>query len=112
MDFLTSEVPIGFCDVRIGNSDGLDFLIEGHGGRVVTLSPPTSEAGVRFPAQPQVGKLVVAWLKTPPTPISLTWPPLFNMYQWLKPSLTTIFFTCKMSYLMIRFVKYFWSGPK
>ena len=32
----------------------------GHGGRVVTLSPPTSEAGVRFPAQPQVGKQVVA----------------------------------------------------
>ena len=32
----------------------------GHGGRVVTLSPPTSEAGVRFPARPQVGKLVVA----------------------------------------------------
>ena len=36
----------------------------GHGGRVVTLSPPTSEAGVGFPAQPQVGKPVVAccWL--------------------------------------------------
>ena len=36
----------------------------GHGGRVVTLSPPTSEAVVRFPARPQVGKLVVAccWL--------------------------------------------------
>ena len=36
----------------------------GHGGRVVTLSPPTSEAGVQFPARPQVGKLVVAcrWL--------------------------------------------------
>ena len=31
-----------------------------HGGRVVTLSPPTSEVGVRFPARPQVGKLVVA----------------------------------------------------
>ena len=27
---------------------------------MVTLSPPTSEAGVRFLAQPQVGKLVVA----------------------------------------------------
>ena len=34
--------------------------MRGHGGRVVTLSPPTSEAGVRFPAWPQVGKLVVA----------------------------------------------------
>ena len=32
----------------------------GYGGRVVTLSPPTSEAGVRSPSQPQVGKLVVA----------------------------------------------------
>ena len=27
---------------------------------MVTLSPPTSEAGVRLPARPQVGKLVVA----------------------------------------------------
>ena len=26
----------------------------GHGGRVVTLLPPTSEAGVQFPARPQV----------------------------------------------------------
>ena len=33
----------------------------GHDGRVVTLSPPTSEAWVWFPAWPQVGKLVVAW---------------------------------------------------
>ena len=32
----------------------------GHGGRVVTLLPPTSEAGVWFLAWPQVGKLVVA----------------------------------------------------
>ena len=32
----------------------------GHGGRVVTLSPPTSEAGFRFPARSQVGKVVVA----------------------------------------------------
>ena len=41
-----------------------DKATRGHGDRVVTLSPPTSEAGVRFPAQPQVGKLVVAcrWL--------------------------------------------------
>ena len=31
-----------------------------HGGRVVTLSPPTSEAGVRSPSWPQVEKLVVA----------------------------------------------------
>ena len=33
---------------------------ERHGARVVTLSPPTSEIGARFPALPQVGKLVVA----------------------------------------------------
>ena len=32
----------------------------GHGGRLITLSPPTSEAGVQFPAWPHVGKLVVA----------------------------------------------------
>ena len=32
----------------------------GHGGRVVTLSPPTSEAGVRSLSWPEVGKLVVA----------------------------------------------------
>ena len=32
----------------------------GHGGRVVTLSPPTSEARVRYSAWPQAGKLVVA----------------------------------------------------
>ena len=35
-------------------------LAGGHGGRVVTLSPPASEAGLRFPAQPQVGTLAVA----------------------------------------------------
>ena len=34
----------------------------GHGGRVVTLSPPASEARVRFPAWPKVGKLVVVAL--------------------------------------------------
>ena len=31
-----------------------------HGGRVVTLSPPTSEIEGRFLARAQVGKLVVA----------------------------------------------------
>ena len=35
-------------------------VCRGHGGIVVTLLPPTSEAGVRFPTRPQVGKLVVA----------------------------------------------------
>ena len=39
---------------------GIVSVGRGHGGRVVTLSPPTSEAGVRFLAWPQVGKLVVA----------------------------------------------------
>ena len=34
------------------------MVVRGHGGRVVTLSPPTSEAGVQFPARPQVGKLL------------------------------------------------------
>ena len=38
----------------------LNILLGGHSGRVVTLSSPTSEAGVWFPAQPQVGKPVVA----------------------------------------------------
>ena len=32
----------------------------GHGGRVVTISHPNSEAGVQSPSWPQVGKLVVA----------------------------------------------------
>ena len=36
------------------------FNVRGHGGRVVTLLPPTSEAGVRSPSRPYVGKLVVA----------------------------------------------------
>ena len=39
---------------------GFSFTVMGHGGRVVALSPPTSEAGVQFTAQAQVGKLVVA----------------------------------------------------
>ena len=38
----------------------LNQLMRGHSGRVVTLSPSTSEVGVRFLAWPQVGKLVVA----------------------------------------------------
>ena len=41
-------------------SEAIIHRIRGHGGRVVTLSPPTSEAGVRFRVRPQVGKLVVA----------------------------------------------------
>ena len=38
---------------------------------MVTLSPPTSEAGVRSPAWPQVGKLVVAWQFTVQNPNEL-----------------------------------------
>ena len=37
-----------------------NIVLRGHGGRMATLSPPTSEIGVHFPARPQVGKLVVA----------------------------------------------------
>ena len=42
------------------SSLNLILLPLGHRGRVVTLSPPTSEVGVQFPALPQVGKLVIA----------------------------------------------------
>ena len=38
----------------------LQIRYGGYGGRVVKLSPPTSETEVRFLAWPQVGKLVVA----------------------------------------------------
>ena len=52
-----------YCTGYLYSVQYLLVLLEsnrGHGGRAVTLSPPTSEAGVRFPAEPQVGKLVVA----------------------------------------------------
>ena len=49
-----------FLCTTIYISTNLLYILGGHGGRVVTLSPPTSKAGVRFPARPQVGKLVVA----------------------------------------------------
>ena len=47
---------------KVGLKLGKIFKLKssGHSGRVVTLSPPTSEAGVRFAARPLVGKLVVA----------------------------------------------------
>ena len=48
---------IVLCNVIFFQNTVLNW---GHSGRVVTLSPPTSEAGIRFPARPQVGKLVVA----------------------------------------------------
>ena len=50
---------------------------KGHDGRVVTLLPPTSEAGVRSPSQPQVGKLVVASLVG-----SLQYRTLMNSMYW------------------------------
>ena len=48
------------------------MLGRGHRGRVVTLSPPTSEAGVLFPARPQVGKLIVA----------CRWSAVYNTELW------------------------------
>ena len=43
-----------------GKSVTLYVHREGHSGVVITHLPPTSEIGVRIPAQPQVEKLVVA----------------------------------------------------
>ena len=59
---------------------------KGHGGRVVTLSPPTSEAGVRFTALPQVGKLVVAchW-----SAVYNTEPKLDQLYVLVSSALPT-----------------------
>ena len=37
----------------------LTLTVGGHGSRVVTLLPPTSEARVRYYSRPQVGKLIV-----------------------------------------------------
>ena len=54
---LEPPTVVGLVSCREGN---FKPKIRGHGGRVVTPSPPTSEARVRFPARPQVGKLVVA----------------------------------------------------
>ena len=64
---------MGLCCVLQG-------IVRGHGGRVVTLSRPTSEAGVRFPAQPQVGKLVVD---------SLQYRTLMNCMYWFPLPLPT-----------------------
>ena len=48
----------------------------------VTLSPPTSEIGVLFPARPQVGKLVVGW--------QFTVQNLDQLYVLVSSALTTI----------------------
>ena len=76
-----------------------------HGGRVVTLSSPTSEAGVWFTARPQVGKLVVAcrWLvvySTEPWPTVCTgflcpqnypsWYDLYSVESNVKPQINKI----------------------
>ena len=58
---------IHFLEGRPCQDDNLRSIIShppegGHGGRVATLAPPTSEAGVRLPARPKVGKLIVACL--------------------------------------------------
>ena len=54
------DSPTLFPDSVLRNAEeDIEKFERGHGGRVVTLSPPTSEAGVRFPARPHVGKLVV-----------------------------------------------------
>ena len=53
-------LPLQFQQINTSESLFYICVERGHGGRVVTLSPPTSEAGVRFPARPEVGKLVVA----------------------------------------------------
>ena len=61
-----SSIPLGQCDQasteKIASDDSPDKfdiilkhiqrLDRGHGGRVVTLSPPTSAAGVRSPSWP------------------------------------------------------------
>ena len=81
----------------------------GHGGRVVTLLPPTSEAGVRFPARPQVGNLVVAcrWLavyRTEPWRTVCTgflfpsnypsWYDLYSVESDVKPQINKCTFSC------------------
>ena len=48
------------CKQRMNTPSVLETKLRGHGGRVVTLSPPTSEVRVRFPARSQVGMLIVA----------------------------------------------------
>ena len=62
----------------VKNVPSLYPSLRGHGGRVVTLLPPTSVAGVRFPAWPQVGKLVVACLLVG----SLQYRTLTNCMYW------------------------------
>ena len=55
--YIKQQICILNC-VSVPDNSNKEF--GGQGGRVVTLSPPTSEARVRFPALRQGGKLVVA----------------------------------------------------
>ena len=57
---LYSREKHGNVRVKVKFAKPLQENVRGHSGRVVTNSLPTSEAGVQFPARPQVGKLVVA----------------------------------------------------
>ena len=54
IEHLENELVKGVESSNTGTH--IQQIMGGHGGRLVTLSPLTSEAGVRFPAWPQVGK--------------------------------------------------------
>ena len=58
--YASSNIQLAMCDSNIFSLLLICVRCLGHGGRVVTLSSPTSEVGVCLPARPQVGKLVVA----------------------------------------------------
>ena len=74
-------------------------IFRGHGGRVVTLSPPTSEAGVRSPSRPYVGKPgsclpLVGSLQYRTLANSMYWFPLpFQLPVVLKPQINQNIFT-------------------
>ena len=89
----------------------------------VTLSPPTSEAGVPFPAQPQVGKLVVAcrWsavYSTEPWPTVCTgflcpsnypsWYDLYSVESDVKPQINNYKWRL-VKQLVISFCSGVWS---
>ena len=104
----------------------------GHGGRVVTLLPPTSEVGVRFPARPQVGKfkagsclpLVGSLYSTEPWPTVCTgflcpsncpsWYDLCNVEKDVTPQIkikiSLVMQASWLSYHNVRLhLYYFWS---
>ena len=57
---LNTVLHVHFEKVSETNNQDTYSAERNHGGRVVTLSPPTSEVWVQFPARPVIGKLVVA----------------------------------------------------